>query len=269
MKRLPCSFSIFSVAMLAACGGNTNGPDTTALAAKVSVATAPAGTLTVELLTDSKLATGLTPIYIKLTGLTGAPVTDATVSFVPMMAMANGKNHSCPTMGLPTLGDDLTYHVSAVFQMASSDVDNWSATVNVTQADGTAVQAIFPQLVVTDSGRAKVFTYTDPVSSTATKYVSSLNLVSSPRVGLNPIVFTLHTMQDMTTFPSIDGAVIALDPEMPSMGHGSPGSVAPTLTAPGRYEGQLSFSMTGEWQTTVTIQVDEVVIGAPVFTTEF
>jgi hypothetical protein len=37
------------------------------------------------------------------------------------------------------------------------------------------------------------------------------------------------------------------------MGHGSAGNVDTTWTAPGRYEDQLSFSMTGDWQTTVTI----------------
>jgi hypothetical protein len=34
-------------------------------------------------------------------------------------------------------------------------------------------------------------------------------------------------------------------------------------------EGQLSFSMTGEWKTTVSIQSADVVLGTPVFTTNF
>jgi hypothetical protein len=58
---------------------------------------------------------------------------------------------------------------------------------------------------------------------------------------------------------------------MPSMGHGSPGSVAPTLTAtPGVYEGQLSFSMAGDWETTMTVSLPSVpVLGAPKFLTTF
>jgi hypothetical protein len=254
---------------LAACGSSTDNADQAATTAKITVASAPAGSLTVELLTDTRLETGLTPVHIKVTGAGGVSVTDATVGFLPMMAMANGKNHTCPTMGLPTLGADLMYHVGAVFQMASTEVDTWSASVSVIQPDGTTAVASFPLLVVADSGRSKVFTYTDPVTATATKYVSSMNFAGAPQVGLNPIVFTLHRMQDMTTFPSVDDAVITLDPQMPSMGHGSPGSIDPTLTAPGRYEGKLSFSMTGEWKTTTTIQVGGVVLGAPVFTTTF
>ncbi len=186
-----------------------------------------------------------------------------------MMAMANGKNHSCPTMGPPTLGTDLMYHVGTIFQMASTEADTSSATVSVVRVDGTAAVASFPLLMVADSGRAKVLATTDPATATVTKYQASLNFVGAPQVGLNPIVFTLHRMQDMTTFPSVDDAIISLDPQMPSMGHGSPGSVDPTLTAPGRYEGLLSFSMTGEWKTTASIQRAGVVLGTPVFTTNF
>jgi hypothetical protein len=89
------------------------------------------------------------------------------------------------------------------------------------------------------------------------------------QVGLNPIVFTLHQMQDMMTFVSVDDATLALDPEMPSLGHGAPGSIAPTFTSPGRYQGSLSFSMAGPWEITVTVSEAAAFLGAPVFTTTF
>ena len=47
-------------------------------------------------------------------------------------------------------------------------------------------------------------------------------------IGLNPVVVTLHESTDMgMTFTPVNDAAIALDPQMPSMGHGSPGSVNP------------------------------------------
>jgi hypothetical protein len=122
---------------------------------------------------------------------------------------------------------------------------------------------------VTDSGRAKVFSYTDPGTAVVTKFVSSLNFTDSPKVGLNPIVFTLHRMQDMMIFSPVDDATPVLDPEMPSMGHGSPGSIDPASISAGRYQGSLSFSMAGTWETTVTVNDLGVVLGAPVFTTTF
>jgi hypothetical protein len=270
MKLLSHLLSMPPLFALAACGGLANAPNADVpVAAKTSLAIATAGNLTVEMLTDTQLKTGMTPVYLKITTATGLAVTDATVTFMPMMSMSNGMNHTCPMMGVPTVGSDGLYRVDVVFLMKSSDVDIWSATVDITQPGADAVQASFPQLTVTDSGRVATFTYTDPVSSAATKYVTSLNFVNPPKVGLNPIVFTVHFKQDMMTFPSVDDAEIALDPEMPLMGHGSPGSVNPTLTAPGRYEGQLSFSMAGEWQTTVTVNRAGVTVGAPMFATTF
>jgi hypothetical protein len=233
----------------------------------LSLGQARAGEVTVELGTDGRLETGLSPIHIKLTASSGAPVTDVPVSFEPVMSMASGKRHGCPTIGAPELGADGSYHTAAVFQMASSEMDIWSATVRVNDSDADSAAAIFEQLDVSDSGRAQVFSYAEPGSSETRKFVASLNFAAPVRIGLNPLVFTLHQMTDMMTFVPVEDAAIVLDPQMPSMGHGSPGSVNPTPTSLGRYAGQLSFSMAGTWETTVTISRAGVVIGAPKFAT--
>lgn len=260
----PVLFAALALQVVA-CGGSS----TPASATKVSLATALAGDLGVELLTDTALQTGLTPIYVKVTTSGGQAVTDATVTFAPLMSMSGGKQHSAPVLEQPTIASDGLYHGSVVFQMASSSMGSWSATVGVTQPGAAPAEASFATLTVADSGRSQVFTYTDPGSAATTKYVSSLNFAASPRIGLNPIVFTLHQMQDMMTFVPVNDATLALDPEMPSMGHGSPGSVDPALTAPGQYEGSLSFSMAGPWETTVTVSEGGLVLGAPVFATTF
>lgn len=236
---------------------------------KTSVATVAAGELTVELLTDTQLETGLTPIYLEITTATGAVVTDATVTFTPMMAMTTGTAHGAPVIGTPTVDADGMYRSAVVFQMATGDAGSWSATARVTRPGAAAAEATFPSLTVTDSGRARVFAYTDPETSVVTKYISSLNFRDAPRVGLNPVVVTLHRMEDMTAFPPVDDAVFVLDPQMPSMGHGSPGNVHPTLTSSGIYEGELSFSMAGEWETTLTVSRGGVTVGTPTFATTF
>jgi hypothetical protein len=256
-----------SLAFVIALAGCASEDDPTA--PKTSVATAPAGDLTVELLTDTRLETGMTPIYLKVKTAAGQVVTDAAVTFTPVMAMTGGTSHSAPVIGTPTLGGEGLYHCDVVFQMATSAMGSWSATVGVTRPGSATVEASFPSLTVADSGRAKTFSYWDPDTSVTTKYVASLNFEAAPRVGLNPVVVTLHRMQDMMTFPPVDDASFVLDPQMPSMGHGSPGSVNPTLTSSGIYEGQLSFSMAGDWETTVTVSRGAVTIGAPKFATSF
>ncbi len=256
--------SAFVLLALAACDSSPSGS-----APKASVAVASQGGLSVELLTDTRLETGMTPVYLRVSDTSGRSVTDATVTFAPTMAMATGTSHGAPVIAPPALDADGLYRCDVVFQMASGASGSWSATVGITRPGATEVAVPFPALTVSDGGRARTFTYTDPNTSATVKYVASLNFKEKPRVGLNPVVVTLHRMQDMMTFPPVTDAAMSLDPQMPSMSHGSPGSVDPTPTTLGRYEGQLSFSMPGDWETTVAIRQGGLTLGAPKFTTTF
>jgi hypothetical protein len=266
MNRTTLSLSLLA-ALAAACGGTTEDDPSAPL---TLVATAPAGALNVELLTRAPgLATGMTPVYLRVTNASGQTVTDADVTFTPEMAMSGGPTHSAPVIGAPAPGADGLYHVDVVFQMASSMMGSWRAVASVTPPAGAIVEAAFPSLAVADSGRARTFTHFDPDAVTTTKYVASLNFAAAPRVGLNPVVATLHRMQDMMTFVPVEDAALRLEPWMPSMAHGSPGSVDPSHTTLGRYAGELSFSMPGEWETTLTISRGGATLGTPRFTTTF
>jgi hypothetical protein len=99
--------------------------------------------------------------------------------------------------------------------------------------------------------------------------VASLNFLTSPAVGLNLIAVTLHQTQDTLTFLPVDDATVVLDPQMPAMGHGSPGSVNPTLYYSGIYRWKLRLSMAGTWQTTVTFSEEATVLGTPIFAMTF
>lgn len=254
----------FLLALLWACGGGAE----PAAAQKTSIATTTAGVLSVELLGGAALSTGLNSLYVKITQ-GGAPVTDATVAVTPVMTMSGGMQHSCPVIGTPAVGADGLYAVQAVFQMASGMMGSWAIDVGITRPGAAQVTATFADVPIADGGGAKVFTFTDPVTSVATKYVASLSFTAAPKVGLNPVEVTLHRMDGAMVFSPVTDASIALDPQMPAMGHGSPGSVSPVHAADGCYDGQLSFSMAGEWQTTVTISRGAVTLGAPVFATTF
>lgn len=268
MKRIALSIAV----ALAVAGCVSEKKDATA--GKSSLGVVTQGDLTVELLTDTRLETGMTPIYVKVTKVTGQPVADATVAFVPLMTMTTDMgtmSHGAPVIGPPALGTDGLYHCDVVFQMPTTASGSWSATVGVTPpAPAPETSFAFPSLTVTESGRAARFSYTDPVTSEVTKYVMSLNFEAAPQVGLNPIVVTLHDTRDNgMTFAPVDDAAFALDPQMPSMGHGSSGSVNPTIVSPGVYEGRLSFSMEGDWVTTVTVRRGDAIIAMPAFATTF
>ena len=263
MTRILLASPMVLALSIGACGSS----DDSTASPDLVVGSATAGDLTVTLRSTAALTTGLTPIYIALGDSAGNAVTDATLTIMPHMV--GEMSHGAPVLTQPQLDENSLYRAEVVFEMASSDMDSWAATVGITRPDADAVEAEVASLVVTDSGRAKVFTYTDPATTTTTEYVVSLNLDAEPTVGLNDVTVTLHRMDSMMDFSPVDDAGLTLTPEMPAMGHGSPGSVAPTLVSPGRYAGRLSFSMAGAWETTLGITVEDVVIGSPVFATSF
>jgi hypothetical protein len=208
--------------------------------------TAVAGSLNVELLT-TRLETGMTPIYAKVTAVDGSAVTNATVTFQPMMGMG-----AMGTMGAPVFGNPMTYSngmygCNVVFYpMTPNTPSAWSGTVSIAQSANT-VDANFPSLTVDDSGQAQTF------QVGGSTYLLSMNFEAAPEVGLNPVVVTLSESPDMMNFTPVSDASFTLQPEMPAMGMGAPDSVNPTLTSDGIYEGQVAFSMPGSWVTTITV----------------
>jgi len=255
VKKTLAILSSIAALSLAACGGSTATPTST----RVSLGTAVAGTYTVELLADAALGTGANAIFAKVTTTaTGVPVTNAGLTLRPMMDMGT-MQHSCPVTG-PFAYDaaDALYRTGVVFQMPGT----WSATATLTPPGGSSLTASFTALAVADTGYGKSFAVGTGMA--AVNYVVSMNFVDAPIVGLNPIRVTLHSTTDMgMTFTPVDDASFTFDPWMPSMGHGSSGSLNPALVADGIYGGKVSFSMKGAWETRVTVSRS----GAPLVST--
>jgi hypothetical protein len=259
------SLALAAASLLAACAsGGTPAPEPLGV-----VATASAEDLTVDLLAERRLETGLSRVAIAVRTTSGARVTDAGVTFVPVMEMDGGYRHGAPVLAPPAADADGLHTCGVVFQMPSVAGGAWTARVAVSRPGLATVEVRFASLPVAESGRARTFTQVDPVTAEVASYVASLDLEAAPRVGLNPVAFTLHRMIDPLTFAPVDDATVALDPQMPSMGHGSPGSVDPTLASPGLYRGQLSLSMAGAWETTVTVRRAGAVAGTPTFALAF
>jgi hypothetical protein len=248
-STLRLSLSVALAGLVSACSSSSDPAP-----AKTSLGTQTAGGLTVELVADAPLSTGLNSLYASVKDAGGAVVADATVDWMPTMTMTS-MSHSAPMVGSTAFdAADKLYPCDVVFQMASSDMDHWTMDVAVTRPGAAPVTVAFP-LTVPDGGRTRSFTYTDPGTSVATKYVVSFNLKSAAKVGSNPVAVTLHRSVNMgMMFAPVDDATFTIAPYMPSMSHGADGSVAPTPTStPGVYEGQVSFSMAGDWETTLTV----------------
>ena len=67
------------------------------------------------------------------------------------------------------------------------------------------------------------------------------------KAGLNDFEITIHKMVSMDDFPTVEDYTVEVEPEMPSMGHGSPNNVNPVHTSNGHYMGKVNFTMSGLW----------------------
>jgi hypothetical protein len=252
VNRIPASLPAPALALalaLAACGSSSsNDPP-----GRTVIATGTAGAYSVTLLADAPLATGMNPIYVQLRNASGALVTDSTVTVSPLMAMT-GMTHGCP-VGPIAVGASGDYQGYVVFQMASSATDTWTAKVTVTPPPGgTAADVTLPITVAANTTTGGARTFTLGTGTMAERYVVSMNATATQMVGPNPITVTVYRSTDMSmTFTPVNDATVTVDPQMPSMGHGSSGSVNPTFVASGAYQGQLNYSMPGAWETTVTV----------------
>jgi hypothetical protein len=172
-------------------------------------------------------------------------IKNAEVSWSPLMHMAM-MTHSCPYSAVEKVTENGTlYEGYIMFQMAQNDTEYWDLKIDYTinGVDYTATEVID----VPASAKRKVNTFT---GSDGVKYLVAYIEPHHPKVAVNDIKVGVWKMQNMMTFPVVDGYTVKIDPRMPSMGnHTSPNNVnAIQKLAGGLYDGKLSLTMTGYWK---------------------
>ena len=80
-----------------------------------------------------------------------------------------------------------------------------------------------------------------------TPYFISLAAPQQPIVGKQILDITVHTRENMMSFPPVTDLTIEMEPSMPAMGHGSPDNEQPIHQRDGHYMGKVDFIMTGDW----------------------
>ena len=172
-------------------------------------------------------------------------IKNATVSWMPVMHMAM-MNHSCPNSEVEKITTEGTlYEGYIMFQMAQNDTEYWDLKIDysIDGVDYTTTSVI--DVPASAKRTVNTFTGTDGV-----KYLVAYAEPHHPSVALNDMKVGVWKMQDMMTFPVVDGYTLKIDPRMPSMGnHSSPNNVHATQTSIGElYNGKLSLTMTGYWK---------------------
>ena len=172
-------------------------------------------------------------------------IKNATVSWMPVMHMAM-MNHSCPNSEVEKITTEGTlYEGYIMFQMAQNDTEYWDLKIDysIDGVDYTTTSVID----VPASAKRTVNTF---MGTDGVKYLVAYVEPHHPSVALNDMKVGVWKMQDMMTFPVVDGYTLKIDPRMPSMGnHSSPNNVHATQTTAGElYNGKLSLTMTGYWK---------------------
>ena len=170
---------------------------------------------------------------------------NASVNWSPVMHMTS-MSHSGPKSSITKVTPDGTLYTGyLVFQMPQNATEYWDLKFDYS-INGTAYTAT-TVVDVPDSAKRRVNSF---LGSDNTKYIVAYIEPRTPKVAVNDMTLGVWKMQDMMTFPVVDGYTVKIDPRMPGLGnHGSPNNVNATQTSAGKlYNGKLSLTMTGYWK---------------------
>lgn len=219
----------------------------------------PAGDYTVSMHAEEDLFVGYNQMYflVKNTS-TGELISDFTLKITPMMDMGV-MMHSAPNeTPVNPEGDTKVIKYNMVYIMPSTAGD-WTLNGELTINEGDNPISFSLPVTVVEKTDVRMLSFISQADSTTMVFLT-LNQLKDPVVGENPIQFGVYKRETMMSFPAVEDYQIEFEPEMPTMGHGSPNNVNPTYTANGLYDGTVNFTMTGYWRINVTVKNLEGVV---------
>lgn len=190
-------------------------------------------------------------------------VSDASISWKPIMHMTE-MMHSCPKSEVLKTDDATVYSGYVIFQMPGNADEYWDLGIEYS-IDGQTYE-INKRIEVNmpTDGKARVASF---MGSDDSRYVVAM-MPFEPEVAVNDFSAMVFKMEDMMTFPPVEGYKIAIDPRMPGMGnHSSPNNEDLAYdSATKMYNGKLSLTMTGYWKINLKLmnESDEVLKGEAV-----
>ncbi|MFZ1806273.1 MAG: FixH family protein [Cyclobacteriaceae bacterium] len=207
---------------------------------------------------DTELFVGYNTLYARLTdATTDEPITESTVIFIPMMSMVSGMKHSAPVDNPSSEKAVNSLFPGAVnFIMPSgTDIGSWKLKVMVQNQLKNVEDFVELELNVVTPEKTRMHSF---ATDDGMKYFVSYHFTEKPKVGVNDFEVMIHTKESMESFPGATGFTIGMEPEMPSMGHGSPNNVAPAHKGNGHYTGKVNFTMTGDWRIHLNLSKGEL-----------
>lgn len=203
------------------------------------------GSMLVNVYSNDSLFAQYTKIFVEVKDSASNNIlTNAAVSIKPMMDMGMTE-HTAPREN-PTSNTavDGMFEGAVVFTMPGET--GWRLEITVYDIANDFEETAFIPVSVRQPAetRTRVITPLDDSDALVISYV----LPQNPKVGVNDFEITIHEALKDHTYGPVENYSVEIEPEMPSMGHGSPNNVHPSSVGNGHYTGKVNFTMTGLWR---------------------
>ena len=181
----------------------------------------------------------------------GEIISNPMVTFKPLMDMTTGMKHACP-VEQPTYNTSLQVAQGTVtFVMPSGLLGVWNLGIELEDGSG-ATEQIDIMVTVVQKTEPELFSFISAADSNQSVFVALVSPMN-PSIGSNEFEVVVYERKTMMDWPIIENLEIEIEPEMPTMGHGSDNNEHPTYTGNGHYLGKVNFTMTGYWKVNMKI----------------
>jgi hypothetical protein len=204
--------------------------------------------VTVSLFSDKELETGTNDLYWKVEE-GNSNVAVKSFSIMPMMDMGQMQHSTPHTDPVAFEENDSYFHNMAAFIMPSGEMGSWDISFEIETQTGEMINGNMPVEIASSWKLTSVRDTDDNI------YFISWMSPQKPVSGNNDLKFMVHTRETMMSFPAVSDAELIIYPYM-DMGGGSGHSTeftVPEAMGDGIYEGDINYSMSGTWTTSVQI----------------
>jgi hypothetical protein len=209
--------------------------------------------------TKKAFETGYNEVYVALyDSMDGSKLSKGHFDVLPMMDMGM-MQHSCPVENTEDTITTNGYFKSAVYFSMAGTALQWKLNFsfhnhkNETHGEGSI------GVEVKANSPSKFKTTTLSLDSNKVLFLSFLE-PSKPIVGINDFEIVLHHKKSGMEYTPVEEYTVEIEPNMPSMGHGSPNNINPVHQSEGHYKGKVNFTMTGLWQVKLKLYKNGVLI---------
>lgn len=178
-------------------------------------------------------------------------VESVNLRFRPMMDMGTMK-HTTPVEN-PSYDATLKAHVgSASFIMPSGMAGSWTFELIGGPIGAVDDTAVF-EIEVGTPAEARLYSFVSAADSVSSYFVA-LREPMAPKIGYNDFEIMIYKRENPMSFPPATDLKVEIEPEMPTMMHGSPNNENPIHIEDGLYRGKVNFTMTGYWKVHVDVK---------------